>query len=91
MEIPSMQDFNDFKKSVNSKLEEIKELLVNSNPQVSKKLILTVKEVTEEFHQSPHVQRVARGNGSLSFISGTKEITYQRSHVEDWIQNRTVS
>ena len=90
MEIPTMEDFKRFESNMIKRFEELKEILLEQNCAPVQRVVLTVKDVEEEFKVSAHVQRVARQKGNLIFKKISKEVQYDRYDVEDWIKTKIV-
>jgi hypothetical protein len=86
----TQQEFEAFEARINAKFVKLFEMIELKNTSPNQTANLSVKQVTEEFSQSAHIQREARTKGYLPFISGTKEVRYHRQDVEAWIMSRTV-
>lgn len=77
------------------KVEELSSFIKNfigdrANFAEPKSMVLSVKDVEDEFKQSPHTQRNARKKGQLKFIPSGRDIHYSRADVEQWMQSKIV-
>jgi hypothetical protein len=90
MEIPGIEDFNRLERKIERCMVMLTLLSDQEQKTLTKREIITVKDVTAEFSFSAHIQRCARATGALQWIAGSKEVKYNRSDVEFWIQANTV-
>jgi hypothetical protein len=90
MEIPGIEDFNRLERKIERCMVMLTILSDQEQQPVTKREIITVKDVTAEFNFSAHIQRCARASGALQWIAGSKEVKYNRADVVDWIKNKIV-
>ena len=91
MEIPDLKDF----KRLEEKIDELTLILRTfigdrANFSEPKSMVLSVKDVEDEFKQSPHTQRNARKKGQLKFIPSGRDIHYSHNDVEQWMQSKII-
>lgn len=87
MELATKDDIIQLETEINRKFKQLSELILSNN---SKTILLSIKDVAEEYNQSAYIQRLARRSGHLNYVSGRKEIQYQRTDVEHWISSRKI-
>jgi len=90
MEIPTMDDFKRLESNMIKRFEELKEILQGQCERPVQRVVLSVKDVEEEFKVSAHIQRIARQKGKLVFKKVSKEVQYDRNDVESWIKTKTI-
>lgn len=87
--IPTIEDFQRLESKLDRCLTLLNAIIVNTEVQRPTS-ILSVKDVEDEFKQSPYNQRVARNTGKLKFMPSGRDIHYNRSDVEEWMKTKII-
>lgn len=90
MEIPTMDDFRRLERNLNSKLEEVVTLLADQRSKSTVSLVLSIKDLEDQFKLSAYNQRKAREQGKLVYSKIGKEVHYKREDVENYVKSVTI-